>query len=50
MVVRPNAVIDPRAVMVVSLDTPIANTTMPGSGGSHDFAFRAELQRIDNFH
>lgn len=50
MVVGADAVVDPWAMMIISLDAPVANTAMPGPGGSHDLAFRTELQRIYHFH
>jgi len=38
VIASPDAVIDPRAMVIESLNALIANGTMPGSGASYDFA------------
>ena len=47
MVVDTDAIIDPRAMVIESFDTLIADRTVPRSGSSDDLAFRAKISRID---
>ena len=47
MVPNPHAVVDPRAVVVKTLNTHVANGAMSGPGGSNDLAVRAQLSRIE---
>ena len=47
VVVDADTIIDPRAMVVKSLNALIADRTMPWSGSSYDLAFRAKISRID---
>lgn len=43
MVVDPDAVVDPGAVVVEALYTDVANGAVAGSGCANDLAIRAEI-------
>ena len=47
MVSNPDAVIDPRAMVIVPFDAHIADATVAGSRSSHDLAIRTELDWVD---
>lgn len=42
MIVCPDAIIDPRAVMIKPFNAFITYVAMPASWSSYDFAFRAK--------
>ena len=46
MVLVSHTIIDVRAMVIKPLYTPVANVTMPGSGGPHDLTVWAQVQRI----
>ena len=50
MISPTNAIIDPRAVMVEPLYTFIANSAMPASWHSDDFADRTKRGGFKNIH
>lgn len=47
MVADANTVVDPGAMMVESLNTDIADGTMPGSRGPDDLAVGAQVSRVE---
>lgn len=47
MIFDPHAVVDPWAVVVKSLNALVADCAMAASGGSDDFALRAEVCWVD---
>jgi hypothetical protein len=47
VVVSSNAIIDPRAVVVETFDTPIANSTVFRPGRAEYFTVRAHFARMD---
>jgi hypothetical protein len=50
MIFQANTIIYPGAVMIISFDTSIANTTVTSSSSSYNFTFGTELQWINNLH
>ena len=50
MVVYANTVVDPRAVMVVSLDALIAHAAVARSWSFDHHALRTKMKRIDHLH
>ena len=50
MIFQANTIINPGAVMIISFDTSIANTTVTSSCSSYNFTFGTELQWINNLH
>ena len=50
MVVDADTVIDPRAVMVKALDTPLANAAVAGAVRAHNLTVSAKQNGIEDFH
>lgn len=46
VVIRTDTVIDPRAVMIINLDTLVADITMFRSLGLDDLTFSTDMRRI----
>ena len=49
MVLDPDAIVKPHAMMVIPLDTLVACGTVERPWGLDDEALRAQLDRIDSF-
>ena len=50
MIIETNAIVDPGAVMVKALDTPVANATVTRAVCANDLTIGAEKHWIENLH
>ena len=50
MVVKPDAIVDPRAVMIKSFDTFVADAAVAGSVGANHLTVGTEEHWVKNLH
>ena len=50
MIIDSDAIVDPRAVMIKTLDTSMTHTTVPGSNSSQNLTLWTHLSSIELLH